>query len=99
QARPITTLRPGNPDTYELNDSLAGDYLWTNANVGEAMSDVFTPLSWSVIRMLDKEQERITGHYMLSGNICGRAYSNISLILSLAPVFGKDVKSMLKLLA
>jgi pyruvate,water dikinase len=51
------------------------------------------------MRMLDKEQERIPGHYMLSGNICGRPYSNISLILSLAPVFGKDVKSLHKLIS
>ena len=94
QARPITTLNPGNLDTYELNDSLVGDYLWTNANIGEAMSDPFTPLSWSIMRMLDKEQERLPGHYMLSGNICGRAYSNISLITSLAPAFGRDIKSL-----
>lgn len=43
QARPITTLITGNPDTYEWNDTLDGDFLWTNTNVGEAMSDVFTP--------------------------------------------------------
>jgi rifampicin phosphotransferase len=96
QARPITTLTAGNLDTYEINDSLAGDYLWTNANIGEAMSDPFTPLSWSIMRMLDKEQERLPGHYMLSGNICGRPYTNISLITSLAPAFGGESKSLQK---
>ncbi|UUZ82468.1 hypothetical protein LJK88_50380 [Paenibacillus sp. P26] len=35
QARPITTLKPGNPDTYEWNDSFTGDFLWTNTNVGK----------------------------------------------------------------
>ncbi|CAG7626624.1 PEP/pyruvate-binding domain-containing protein [Paenibacillus allorhizosphaerae] len=96
QARPITTLSPGNPDTFEWNDSLTGDFLWTNTNVGEAMSDVFTPLSWSIIRMLDEEQSPLPGYYLMSGNICGRVYSNISIALSLYPVFGKDAKSLLK---
>ena len=72
QARPITTQKTGNLDTYELNDTLDGDYLWTNTNVGEAMTDVFTPLSWSVIRALDEEQMVVPGYYLFSGNICGR---------------------------
>lgn len=96
QARPITTLKAGNPDTYELNDTLDGDFLWTNTNVGEAMSDVFTPLSWSVIRALDEEQMVVPGYYLFSGNICGRMYSNISMALSMYPAFGKDYKPMLK---
>jgi len=88
QSRPITTLKPGNPDTYEWNDSLTGDFLWTNTNVGEAFADVFTPLSWSVIRALDEEQAAIPGYYLVSGNICGRAYTNISFLLSVFPTFG-----------
>lgn len=96
QARPITTLITGNPDTYEWNDTLDGDFLWTNTNVGEAMSDVFTPLSWSIIRALDEEQMTIPGYYLFSGNICGRAYTNISYALSLYPAFGKDIKSLIK---
>ncbi|NRT36537.1 pyruvate,water dikinase [Clostridium beijerinckii] len=96
QARPITTLITGNPDTYEWNDTLDGDFLWTNTNVGEAMSDVFTPLSWSIIRALDEEQMTIPGYYLFSGNICGRSYTNISYALSLYPAFGKDIKSLIK---
>lgn len=96
QARPITTLKPGNPDTYELNDSFDGDFLWTNTNVGEAMADVFTPLSWSVIRDLDEEQMAVPGYYLFSGNICGRMYSNVNLALSIYPAFGKDYKPVLK---
>lgn len=96
QARPITTLITGNPDTYEWNDTLDGDFLWTNTNVGEAMSDAFTPLSWSIIRALDEEQMTIPGYYLFSGNICGRAYTNISYALSLYPAFGKDIKSLIK---
>lgn len=96
QARPITTLKTGNRDTYEWNDTLDGDYLWTNTNVGEAISDVLTPLNWSLIRLLDEEQMTIPGYYMISGNICGRAYTNLSYALSLYPAFGKDIKPLLK---
>lgn len=45
QARPITTLRAGNLDTYEINESLTGDFLWVNTNIGEAIPDVMTPLT------------------------------------------------------
>lgn len=69
-------------DTFEWNDSLSGDFLWTNTNVGESISDVVTPLSWSIIRALDEEHNVIPGHYLMSGNICGRVYSNVSVPLS-----------------
>lgn len=99
QARPITTLKTDNLDTYELNDSLDGDFLWTNTNVGEAMSDVFTPFSWSVIRAIDEEQMIVSGYYMFSGNICGRLYSNMSLLLSIYPPFGRDIKPTLEMMS
>jgi rifampicin phosphotransferase len=98
QARPITTVKPGNLDTYEWNDSLTGDFLWTNTNVGEAMSDVFTPVSWSIIRALDEEQMTVPGYYLFSGNICGRAYTNISLGLSFLSMFGMSTERGLKLM-
>jgi phosphohistidine swiveling domain-containing protein len=78
QARPITTLTAENLDTYAINESLAEDALWVNANVGEAIPDVMTPLSWSFIRELDNEALVIPGYYSWSGNICGRSYSNVS---------------------
>ena len=40
QARPITTLRAQTPALEEWNDSMSGDYLWTCANVSEAVPDV-----------------------------------------------------------
>jgi pyruvate,water dikinase len=52
QARPITIKCGHNPALGEWNDSLTGDYLWTNANYGEAAPDVMTPCTWSVARML-----------------------------------------------
>ncbi|ASR46309.1 phosphoenolpyruvate synthase [Paenibacillus kribbensis] len=96
QARPVTTLSPGNMDTFEWNDSLTGDFLWTNTNVGESISDVVTPLSWSIIRALDEEHNVIPGHYLMSGNICGRVYSNVSVSLSAFLAFGWNKKSLLK---
>ncbi|WP_326909873.1 PEP/pyruvate-binding domain-containing protein [Sedimentibacter sp. MB31-C6] len=82
QARPITTLSFGNLDTYEINESLTGDALWVNTNVGEAIPDVVTPLTWSIVRDLDEESSFVPGYYLWSGNICGRIYSNISQRIS-----------------
>ncbi|MFZ7132618.1 MAG: PEP/pyruvate-binding domain-containing protein [Eubacteriales bacterium] len=81
QARPITTLQIGNLDTYEINYSYMGDYLWSNANVAEAISDVVTPFTWSVLKNQDEETGVVPGYY-LWGNICGRMYSNISQLVS-----------------
>lgn len=97
QTRPITTLRPGNPDTYEWNDSVNGDFIWVNTNIGEAIPDVMTPLTWAVVRALDKELNLLPGFYLISGNICGRAYSNISLRLSVAMTFGLKPERILEI--
>ncbi|HYE82061.1 MAG TPA: PEP/pyruvate-binding domain-containing protein [Clostridia bacterium] len=100
QARPITTVTPGNLDTYEINESLAGDALWVNTNVGEAIPDVITPLTWSIVRDLDIESSFIHGYYLWSGNICGRIYSNISQRLSaITALYGPNMKLGQKILA
>lgn len=82
QARPITTLGPGDRNTYDVNESLTEDTLWVNTNVGEALPDVMTPLTWSVIRFLDEEFNYLPGYRLWSGNICGRAYTNIGRRIS-----------------
>lgn len=84
QARPITTLSAGKLDDYEINESLVEDALWVNTNVAEAVPDVFSPLTWSIIRDIDNELNFIPGYYVWSGNICGRVYSNISRRVSAA---------------
>jgi pyruvate,water dikinase len=84
QARPITTLAAGNLDEYTINESLFEDALWVNTNVAEAVPDVFSPLTWSIIRGIDEELNFIPGYYVWSGNICGRVYSNISRRVSAA---------------
>ncbi|HZO70681.1 MAG TPA: PEP/pyruvate-binding domain-containing protein [Ktedonobacteraceae bacterium] len=94
QARPITTLRsPASASetaSDEWNDSLTGNYLWTNANLGEAVPDVMTPATWSLIQILVFETVPLPSldHYRIMGNIAGRFYINLSLLLSLAAVFG-----------
>ncbi|MFZ5967254.1 MAG: PEP/pyruvate-binding domain-containing protein [Bacillota bacterium] len=99
QSRPITTLSPGNLDTYEINYSLMGDELWTNTNVAEAIPDVYTPFSWSIGKLLDDAMNFIPGYYVFSGNICGRPYMNISRRVSvISTMLGKDAKGGLKLL-
>ncbi|KLU63725.1 chondramide synthase cmdD [Desulfosporosinus acididurans] len=88
QSRPVTSLRTINYDSYEINDSCDGDFLWTNNNVGEAIPDVMTPFTWSLIRELDLECQKVTGYYLWSGNIYGRVYTNVSMLLSIMPQFG-----------
>lgn len=99
QARPITTLSYGNLDTYEINYSMMGDELWINTNVAEAIPDAFSPFNWSIERRLDGALDFIPGYYILSGNICGRPYMNISKRVSvISTMLNKDARSSLKLL-
>jgi len=86
QSRPITTLVAERLDVYEINDSLDGDMLWTSTNVGEAMTDVFSPFTFSLHRMLDEASPAVPGYYLVSGNILGRVYTNISKSLSIHAV-------------
>jgi pyruvate,water dikinase len=85
QSRPITTLLAHNPATGEWNDSLAGDYLWSNANAAEAVPDVMTPLTWSLWQAFHVETLPIPmpGEHPFAGNICGRTYFNFSLLYSI----------------
>ncbi|NGY60049.1 pyruvate, phosphate dikinase [Lentzea sp. NEAU-D13] len=80
QARPITSLR------VEWNDSLDGDYLWSNGNVGEAIPEVMTPVTWSLVRVLSSAA---IGPHRISGNIGGRFYLNISTYSALGTAIGK----------
>ncbi|WP_086663254.1 PEP/pyruvate-binding domain-containing protein [Lentzea kentuckyensis] len=80
QARPITSLR------VEWNDSLDGDYLWSNGNVGEAIPEVMTPVTWSLVRVLSS---MAIGPHRISGNIGGRFYLNISTYTALGTAIGK----------
>jgi len=85
QSRPITTLQAHNPATGEWNDSYLGDYLWTNTNFGEALPDVMTPFTWSIMQIYLKNNALgiESESFPLGGNIGGRLYMNVSLFVSL----------------
>ncbi|WP_433440205.1 PEP/pyruvate-binding domain-containing protein [Nonomuraea sp. CA-141351] len=87
QARPITGIKP---QVEEWNDSLKGDYLWTAGNLGEAIPDVMTPITWSLVRLFIKEAmsaSALPGFDMV-GNIGGRFYMNLSIVHSIAGALG-----------
>ncbi|MEV8441980.1 PEP/pyruvate-binding domain-containing protein [Actinosynnema sp. NPDC051121] len=79
QARPITAL------AEVWNDTLRGDYLWTCANLREAVPSVMTPATWSFVKSL--AQPPIAGH-PTSGNIGGRFYLNLSTALAVGRALG-----------
>ena len=92
QARPVTTAasRPAAGPGEQWNDSLAGDYLWSNGNLGEAFPDVMTPATWSFVELL---MTRMTfppslPGYRGYGRIGGRFYANVSMSISLEALAG-----------
>jgi len=87
QARPVTTpvSRPATGPGELWNDSLSGDYLWSDGNLGEALPDVMTPATWSFVELL---MSRMTfppslPGYRGYGRIGGRFYANVSMSISL----------------
>jgi rifampicin phosphotransferase len=88
QARPVTApaARPGE----QWNDSLTGDYLWSNGNLGEAFPAVTTPATWSFIELLMTRMlfpPSLPG-YRGYGRIGGRFYANVSMSISLEALAG-----------
>jgi rifampicin phosphotransferase len=90
QSRPVTTMGPYDPATGEWNDSRRGDYLWSRANFGEAIPDVMTPITWSLIQIYAEETfgDPLPGDNPLMGNIGGRFYVNLSLFASFMHTLG-----------
>jgi len=95
QSRPITTLVGFNPVTGEFNDSLTGDYVWSCVNVGEAVSVVMTPFTWSMMYTGFGELNILPGHSSV-GNIGGRLYQNVTVGVSVLGALGKNIKDMAK---
>ncbi|HEY3652440.1 MAG TPA: PEP/pyruvate-binding domain-containing protein [Streptosporangiaceae bacterium] len=92
QARPVTApaSRPAAGPGEQWNDSLDGDYLWSNGNLGEAFPDVMTPATWSFVEVL---MSRMTfppslPGYRGYGRIGGRFYANVSMSISLEALVG-----------
>ena len=84
QARPITTAVQRDP----WNDSRSGDFLWTNTNVGEAIPDVMTPATWSMVQVFltDAMATASIPPYVGYGRIGGRIYLNVSVMMTLSGV-------------
>ena len=87
-----------NPVTGEWNDSLSGEFLWSNANLSEAVPDVMTPSTWSLWWIFHYETNPIKfpGNYPLCGNLCGRPYFNSSLLFSVYQAVGRDARKELQ---
>ena len=84
--------------TGEWNDSLAGDFLWTNANFAEAISDVMTPCTWSMWQLYIDQviPVQLPGNCPMAGNIGGRPYLNLSVMASFGRVFGAKPRDTLR---
>jgi pyruvate,water dikinase len=94
QARPITAGAAGGEGPRSV---------WTNANVGEALPGVATPLTWSIIGKFSRRGfERAFGtlgldvpeDYELVGSFRGRVYLNLTQFISIAstiPILDPDV--------
>ena len=83
------------PASGEFNDSLGGDYLWSNVNFGEAMPEVMSPLAWAVVRFTLEDWVYLPG-YSTVGNIGGRPYLNISVFASLLGALGRNREDLLQ---
>jgi phosphohistidine swiveling domain-containing protein len=86
QARPVTAAGPA--DLW--NDSRSGDFLWTNTNVGEAIPDVMTPATWSMVQVFLRDAMATASipPYVGYGRIGGRVYLNVSVMAALSRVVG-----------
>ncbi len=76
------------------NDSLMGDYLWSNVNFGEAVTEVMTPLTWSVIQFTLDDWVFLPG-WSTVGVIGGRPYLNISIFATLLYGMGRSRQDLL----
>jgi len=95
QSRPITTLQGFDPLSGAFNDSLTGDYVWSCVNLGEAVSVVMTPFTWSIMYAGFSELNILPGHPSV-GNIGGRLYQNSTVMVSVLSALGKDFIEMVK---
>ncbi len=95
QARPITTLRRYNPDTYEINGSLSGEYLFSKTNVGEIFTRPLSPATYSIL----EEICNTLGMPCFIDNIYGQAYCNLSVVCSLLVSFGLSRKKAYEIIS
>jgi len=82
-----------NPQTGEWNDSLRVDFIWDNTNIGEALSMVVTPFTWSLVGGLYEQMDILPGFHS-AGNIGGRPYQNATAMYQMLKAMGKDPMAM-----
>jgi phosphohistidine swiveling domain-containing protein len=83
-----------NPEIEEWNYSLIGDFIWSNVNFGEAVTETMTPLTWSVIRFTLEDWIFLPG-FPTVGNIGGFPYLNISVFATLFRLLGRSQSDLL----
>jgi pyruvate,water dikinase len=95
QARPITTGTAAT-EADPWNDSRTTYALWTNTNVGEAVPDVMTPVTWSLVRIFlgDAMATSSIAPYVGYGRIGGRLYLNLSALYGVAGAVGMSEARM-----
>jgi phosphohistidine swiveling domain-containing protein len=79
QSRPVTTMRGFNPLTGEWNDTLTGDFLWSNGNAAEIQPEVMPLLTATVGQLWGQGYGLWWCRYPMSGIIGGRQYFNLSV--------------------
>lgn len=95
QARPITTLKRFDRDTYQINGSLSGEYLFSKTNVGEIFMCTVSPATYSILEIICK----LLGVPDFIDNICGQAYCNISILCSLLVSVGFSKKKAYEMIS
>jgi pyruvate,water dikinase len=92
QSRPITTNNIHDPKRGYYNESLQNDYLWMNSGIGENLPGIMKPSTWSVwhVFFIDIQEWNVRGIPGV-GNIAGRPYMNMSLVVSVPnKIYGKE---------
>lgn len=84
QARPVTTLKRLNPDTFKVNGSKSGEFLLTKTNVGEIFMKPLTPATFS---MLEEINNVLCLPCWLDA-VEGQAYMNVSVLSSMLVAMG-----------
>ncbi len=95
QARPITTLNRFHRDTYQINGSLSGEYLFSKTNVGEIFMCPVSPATNSILEMICES----LGLPDFIDNICGQAYCNLSILCSCLVSFGISKKKAYEIIS
>ena len=79
----------------EWNATLSGDYLWSNVNFGEAITETMTPLTWAILAFTLDDWVFVSGIPTV-GNIGGRPYLNISAFATVLRLMGQDRADLLR---